>query len=631
MNHRKRAQIEAYNFTRQTAIDRASNLIKVNRANFTSFQDYKRPLANSICLCQCSPTSYLSSSFFTFQDKPPESNVIFYDSNLRKFRIGSNAKRYSDFHFSTISDRKYNNYKYQKSFDNSRNRNATSGQLSKNHREYNNINLNDSNKRDELIRQLKKEKDELLASGKTKENLSKRIEDNNNLNLIKVNENSNLKSYKNNLKQNEQNLNNAPIDEEKEQLIKDNQDNNEQEDENISNENAPKIEVSKKHEEKTIILVPGQTYERKSITEKFENPIEEYFQNEDGTISSVLKQTKIKTITESAPINPDQSRPSEDGKDLSIIKQNISYEYTTISSLRNKNKIGDLSSIQNAQGLNSSANQCICPIGKRYGMGNDKQINLVDDNNENSNNVEQNKKPNINNFGKNKNNYLNENQSPINQYDEEGLVNNNNIKKDNNLNPQNQKGKGKKTTEKDEKEGIMEGDQILGRYKKDKNLNGKIKGLNQNGQESQQEFENYSELPLKMNKRDKDGLLNNLSDIQKGEGNYHDNNQLNKLNQKRYLIKNESNPLSGGGFKNEMDIDIRGVAINSHSSFNQMNNKIYLQKSLKGINQLDFDGLSFDLSKYSHGQREKNPFEGPSPYDKYYRERRIKIKKKIIL
>ena len=50
---------------------------------------------------------------------------------------------------------------------------------------------------------------------------------------------------------------------------------------------------------------------------------------------------------------------------------------------------------------------------------------------------------------------------------------------------------------------------------------------------------------------------------------------------------------------------------------------------VKEINQLKFDGLFLEISKYTNEHREKNPFEGPSPYTKFYKERRIKIQKKL--
>jgi len=47
------------------------------------------------------------------------------------------------------------------------------------------------------------------------------------------------------------------------------------------------------------------------------------------------------------------------------------------------------------------------------------------------------------------------------------------------------------------------------------------------------------------------------------------------------------------------------------------------------IGNLEFDGLFMDISKYQNYEREKNPFEGPSSFYKFYKLRRSRIKKKI--
>jgi len=50
---------------------------------------------------------------------------------------------------------------------------------------------------------------------------------------------------------------------------------------------------------------------------------------------------------------------------------------------------------------------------------------------------------------------------------------------------------------------------------------------------------------------------------------------------------------------------------------------------VKQINPLKFDGLFLEISEYNNGKREKNPFDGLSPYMKFYEERKSIIKKKI--
>jgi hypothetical protein len=52
--------------------------------------------------------------------------------------------------------------------------------------------------------------------------------------------------------------------------------------------------------------------------------------------------------------------------------------------------------------------------------------------------------------------------------------------------------------------------------------------------------------------------------------------------------------------------------------------------NIRDINPFHFDGLHLDISKYRNDYWGKNPFKGPSPYLKFYKERKIKIKEKII-
>ena len=90
----------------------------------------------------------------------------------------------------------------------------------------------------------------------------------------------------------------------------------------IKDENG---EIVKRKEEKTIIILPGQTIEPKSIIETFEKPTLEVVQNEDGTSQSILRQTKITTNVENIPItNPNSSSKKGEG-DLQLIKQIIIY------------------------------------------------------------------------------------------------------------------------------------------------------------------------------------------------------------------------------------------------------------------------------------------------------------------
>ena len=62
----------------------------------------------------------------------------------------------------------------------------------------------------------------------------------------------------------------------------------------------------------------------------------------------------------------------------------------------------------------------------------------------------------------------------------------------------------------------------------------------------------------------------------------------------------------------------------------KLENKLYESVDIRDIAPLKFDGMFLDISKYITNKREKNPFEGPSPFDKFYRIRKTKIKKKIL-
>ena len=63
-----------------------------------------------------------------------------------------------------------------------------------------------------------------------------------------------------------------------------------------------------KIEEKTIALVPGQTIEKKTVVEKFEEPTEEVIENPDGTLDLIFKQTKVTTLTENIPVESEKNR-----------------------------------------------------------------------------------------------------------------------------------------------------------------------------------------------------------------------------------------------------------------------------------------------------------------------------------
>ena len=127
------------------------------------------------------------------------------------------------------------------------------------------------------------------------------------------------KQYQNQI--NQSNLNN----------FQNNQNNIHNINQNINQDNQ-NVKIFNKTEEKTIVVLPGQTIEPKTINETFEKPIVETIENEDGTTSSIIKQTKITIISENVPIGNEKIKSIEGAPDLPIVKQYITYEYKTVSS-----------------------------------------------------------------------------------------------------------------------------------------------------------------------------------------------------------------------------------------------------------------------------------------------------------
>ena len=121
-------------------------------------------------------------------------------------------------------------------------------------------------------------------------------------------------------------------------------------------------EIIKKKEEKTIVILPGQTIEPKSVIETFEKPIIEVVQNEDGTSQSVFKQTKIITTMENIPINNSNNSGNNGDGDLQLIKQIITYEYKTVSTAKDKleksdNKNKEENKENNLDNINDEKNE----------------------------------------------------------------------------------------------------------------------------------------------------------------------------------------------------------------------------------------------------------------------------------
>ena len=104
---------------------------------------------------------------------------------------------------------------------------------------------------------------------------------------------------------------------------------------NNNNENCENnISVVKKFKERTIAFVPGQTIEPQTKDEAFDNPVEIIIENPDGTKTSLIKQTKITTITENIPIEENKVQTLEGAPNLPLVKQLINYEYKTVTNLK---------------------------------------------------------------------------------------------------------------------------------------------------------------------------------------------------------------------------------------------------------------------------------------------------------
>ena len=110
------------------------------------------------------------------------------------------------------------------------------------------------------------------------------------------------------------------------------------------------------------------------------------------------------------------------------------------------------------------------------------------------------------------------------------------------------------------------------------------------------------------------------------------NNESLKSSQKGSDIKGRSSSLNKRG-KSGISTDKYNYSkINSSikKGLNSTFKNPISEYVVKDINPLKFDGLFLEINKYTSEHKEKNPFEGPSPYIEFYRERRIKIRQKII-
>ena len=508
----------------------------------------------------------------------------------------------------------------------------------------------------------------------------------------------------------------------------------------IKDENG---EIVKRKEEKTIIILPGQTIEPKAIIETFEKPTVEVIQNEDGTSQSILRQTKIITNVENIPINNPKSSSKKGEGDLQLFKQIITHEYKTVSANKDEtDKKEGKDENKEKEGLNINLEKNMNEENKenvdknnemkdndttdkklRYmgleedenaqkenanigNEGNQKTGNKIEakekdkSKNKEQNLKSQNKKTkeeidsmpkNIKNslaekqaIQKKEKEKLNDKSKELNKTLKEKQANQNlNLSKakdksfqnsaNNEINLDKNKGKNSDETnlrksfrrnkkgEKDNKQSDKEGNIkiVFELYEKCFKLGNKPG--------SEKDIAKIVEILIILEEKEWKDILNKLlkafpksSDLnkkildliinKKNDKNNKDKNKLKgkesrnelssgKENQKESRSKSQ---LKTSGLKNKLkleeDDNVRGetdkklkfLENGGKSSLTSNNNFTVNSVNVANIGNLNFDGLFMDISKYQNKERDKNPFEGPSTFYKFYKLRQSRIKKKII-
>ena len=349
----------------------------------------------------------------------------------------------------------------------------------------------------------------------------------------------------------------------------------------INEKKGINIEKSQKIEEKTIALVPGQTIEKKTVAEKFEEPTEEVIENQDGTLDLIFKQTKVTTITENIPVESGKIKLAEGVPNLPIYKQKITYNYETISKSQIKN--------------DEKREKLFQEYRKNEGIEDNDDIdrNLNEEaefgENEDEDEEEFRRKEKINiNFDKTiiPKGFKNEKEL-------EDFLNSTNNKEEN-----------------------------LTKEEKEKRLNC-IKDIFNNiskGANKEQNLKKLAEILGSLNDKERKEILEKLSKDNK-------NKNLNLFKKLETLLEKE---ISNNTNLTKKDLDHKKNLLGRKKNSSKMKNQIINVVKIKEINPLKFEGMFLEISQFNTNERkEKNPFDGPSPYDKFYKERSIKIKKKI--
>jgi len=370
------------------------------------------------------------------------------------------------------------------------------------------------------------------------------------------------------------------------------------------------LEKSQRKEEKTIVIIPGQTIEKRTVNVDFENPTEEAIENPDGTFSLILKQKKITTITENIPVEAEKIKSIEGSPKLPIYKQVITYNYQTITSPSQKSGIKDSKFISqekigegDKEGINKNLNSD-SNNGLSNGLNNDLNRNLNDEINNDLNNGFNNEE----NFDENKDkNKLGEGDS---------LNKEENSHFDPNIIPKEFKNEKELEQFLDE---LNQKGENLSPEEKEKRMNC-LKDIFDNiakGGNPEQNLEKLSQLLSNMSEKDRKEFLKKLAE----EGKNPD--LLKKLEKMIEKNVNKNRLLKSGKSGSK-----KGVT--SPKKFGSaMKSQFSEDVEVKQINPLKFDGLFLEISEYNNGKREKNPFDGLSPYMKFYEERKSIIKKKI--
>jgi hypothetical protein len=145
---------------------------------------------------------------------------------------------------------------------------------------------------------------------------------------------------------------------------------------------------------------------------------------------------------------------------------------------------------------------------------------------------------------------------------------------------------------------------ILNPKEKEEIFNG-IKDIFNNiskGKGSKDNMEKLSQLLANMNEKDRKEILEKLGKDPKNR------QLLNKLSNLVEKVIDNKGLINSGNYGSGIQILKSGNA------------------DIKDIDPLKYDGLFLDIDNYKKEKGEKNPFEGPSPYSDFYRERLSKIK-----